>query len=223
MQRMRKDIRPNRAILLSPPCALCLRPASGDASTHMFVSQPLQHEGFHCVHAPPSCSSAAAADARLPRCGSGPRFCATCGVCADFNACSRTSTSTSTRTTRTRFAAAYAWSSRLDAKRSSSDRSPMIVATPWDMLRSPELNKFSKKDVQAKQLEDSAIDHWTPKCATFSCARELPVSGAPHSPKLLRSVGESFLDPKSFSANLPFTTCSRATRDASPEARRKYV
>jgi hypothetical protein len=133
--------------------------------------QPFQHETVRLGRArAPTCSSVAAADAQHLRCGGGPRFCGTCGVCADFNACSRTSASTSTRTTRTRFAAACAWSFRLDAKRSSSARGLMIVATPWDRLRSPELDVFANKDVLNKQLEESAIEHWTPNCATFSRA-----------------------------------------------------
>ena len=68
---------------------------------------------------------------------------------------------------------------------------PSFVSTcrmfaPWDLLRGRDVFKDSVELEQ--ELDDSALAHWAPNCATFSRAREIPIKNVTNPPRPLRST-----------------------------------
>ena len=57
---------------------------------------------------------------------------------------------------------------------------------PWDLLRGRDV--FVDNESFLHETENSRLSHYAPNCATFSRAREIPISGVKNCPKPLRSL-----------------------------------
>ena len=61
------------------------------------------------------------------------------------------------------------------------------VAQPWDIKIDPSLNALDNSNKLTSEVLDCEFTHWAPNCATFTRAREKPISYNKHGPPPLRS------------------------------------